>query len=126
MARKSFLTLNNKIDYEAPVIITNLNQDPRAIDAHYARLSNIYKEQMQSNKISMSQIYLMIHNIILNENVLQAIKNHVSTNFSRSFDEEELKQIETMIKTKFENSQNKPTDADLRKIAENVLFEELV
>ncbi|MDR0857280.1 MAG: hypothetical protein LBM76_02740 [Mycoplasmataceae bacterium] len=110
-----------KIEEGKEIILTKLFADPAIVQQHRSQLMQIFKDA------KATEIEQKIQNIVVKENVFNAVMEDLSKHFEFTFDEAELKLAKDKIKNNFisRGAKDIPEDA-LDNIAKKSIMKSLI
>jgi hypothetical protein len=117
---KSTIKKISPINTEKEELIKFLRIDRHIMEMHLKRLSELFKND------TSEQIGQKLQNILIRDNLFNAIMNEVARNFEVTYDQEELKQLAERLKEQFKDRKDDVINEIAKKvITKSLIFDEL-
>jgi hypothetical protein len=119
---KSTLIKKKDVDYTKIINIGRIQQPKEFVEQERNRLNQIYKTQIEQNKISPQQIEQLVQNTIVQRNVIEGVKVYLREFYELKSDDSEKNEIKEALK----KQRGDTDDATLTNAADNVIYESLL
>lgn len=117
---KSTIKKITTINTDKEEIIKSLRVDHQIVQLHFKRLSELFKND------TPEQISRKLQNIVVRDNLFNAIMEEVVRNFEVTYDDEEIKTVAQRLTSQFSNKKPEViTEIAKKVITKTLVFEEL-
>jgi putative sterol carrier protein len=119
---KSTITKKGEINYANPIMIGQLKANKNFFENEKKRFLEMYKTSIDAGKINEQQVDQIIHNTIVEKNILEGVKQYLRQYFTANIDDGEKQFVIEQIKAQVKDM---PEDK-LEHAAKNIIFEKLL
>jgi FKBP-type peptidyl-prolyl cis-trans isomerase (trigger factor) len=116
---KSTITQLSPVNTKKEEVIRSLHADRQTCESHLKKLQELFKTD------SPQQIGQKLHNIIVRENVFNAIMNEVARSFEVTFDQAEVDAITKQLTPQFQYKPEYIQEIAKKVITKSLIFQSL-